>query len=240
MRESVGLIQTQTAYTALRNEILSGRLRPGIRLKVQELSLRFNVSPGAVREALARLLPERLVVSEAWKGFRVAPVSIEELEDVTRVRVLLETICLRQSIAAGTIEWEVRVVAAHHRLMHVTKLVAPAIGSSEEWGEAHADYHLALVEGCGSPWLLRLREILWGQSERYRRLSSTVFVARDGHAEHSEITDAVMTRDADRACRLITDHFWTTARALGARDASASDVDGLRELAVDLASIPSS
>jgi DNA-binding GntR family transcriptional regulator len=201
--------QTEAAYAALRNDILAGRLRPSDRLKIQELCVRLGVSPGAVREALSRLTPEGLVVAEAWKGFRVAPVGTEELEDVTRTRVLIETACLRQALVAGDIAWEMRVVAAQHGLTQISKSAGV---TSEEWAHAHADFHLALVEACGSAWLLRLRSILWAQSERYRRLSTTVQVGRNAVEEHSEITAAVLARDVERTCQLMTDHFWRTAK----------------------------
>lgn len=222
MAIATAVSQTEAAYVALRGDILAGRLRPTERLKIQDLCARLGVSPGAVREALSRLTPEGLVVSEAWKGFRVASVGVEELEDVTRTRVLIESACLRQALVTGDITWEMRVVAAHHGLMHVSKVVGMA---SDEWAHAHADYHLALVEACGSEWLLRLRSILWAQSERYRRLSTTVDAGRNGLEEHSQITTAVLGRDVERACQLMTDHFWRTAklvRSLSTQSESAA------------------
>jgi DNA-binding GntR family transcriptional regulator len=86
---------------------------------------------------------------------------------------------------------------------------------SEAWASAHADFHRALVAGCGSLWLLKLRAMLYAQSERYRRLS--VPVARQDRnleAEHRGIMEAALERDPDRAVRLLSEHLSATTRIL--------------------------
>jgi DNA-binding GntR family transcriptional regulator len=207
-RRLVGSL-TEMTYATLRKDILACRLRPGQRLKIHEIAARVGVSPGAVREALSRLSAEELVVSEAQKGFRVAPLWADDLADLTRTRIDIETMCLRRAIGTGTIEWETRLVAASHRLSRL-----PAPFDSDEWAAAHSEYHLALVEACDSAWLLRIRAVLYAQSERYRRLSLSepkVRFERDINAEHREIVEATLARDADLACRLLTDHLLLTA-----------------------------
>lgn len=82
---------TEACYAVLRHELVSCHLRPGERLKIQELSRRLRVSPSAIREALSRLVAEGLVVAEAQKGFRVAPISRFDLQDLTRTRIAIET-----------------------------------------------------------------------------------------------------------------------------------------------------
>lgn len=86
---------------------------------------------------------------------------------------------------------------------------------NEGWSAAHAAYHEALVAACDSPWLLRLRGILYAQSERYRRLSVPLAgVARDLDREHREIMEAALARDARRAGVLMTEHIELTTRVL--------------------------
>ena len=201
----------ETAYMGLRAEILACRMRPSERLKIHELCTRLNVSSGAVREALARLHTEGLVVAEAWKGFRVAAVSAEDLDDLTRTRLTIETDCLRRAIEMGGLEWETRLVGAVHRLSRVSEQVgSDGVFASDEWADAHAEYHLRLVDGCDSPWLLRIRGILFAQSERYRRLALTPRSGRDLDAEHRAIATAALNRDADRGCKLLADHLLLT------------------------------
>ena len=203
---SVGNL-TENTYSIVRADILACRLRPGQQLKIHEICSRLQVSPGAVREALSRLSAEDLVVSKPQRGFWVAPVRVDDLEDLTRTRIEIECMCLRRAIAVGGIEWETGLVAAGHRL---TKIAAPL--DSDEWAHAHARYHLALVEACDSAWLLRLRALLYAQSERYRRLSlSEARIERDVDAEHRALVAAALARDAGDACRLLADHLALTA-----------------------------
>ena len=204
--------RTEAVYFRLRADILSCRLKPGTRLKINELCFGLGVSLGAVREALSRLSAEGLVVSEAQKRFQVAPISLADLEDLTQVRIEIETLCLRRAIAAGGIDWETGLVAAFHRL---SRMPVRALGDeqrlNEDWAQAHADYHLALVAACGSLWLLRVRAMLYAQSERYRRLSAPVTGrSRDVNAEHRTIMEAALGGDADKACRLLREHLLTT------------------------------
>jgi GntR family carbon starvation induced transcriptional regulator len=90
---------------------------------------------------------------------------------------------------------------------------------SEVWADAHRRFHEALVAACDSPWLLRLREILFVQSERYRRVSVPLSRAgRDLHGEHKAIADATIARDSAKACAALRDHLQKTTRILIASD----------------------
>jgi DNA-binding GntR family transcriptional regulator len=207
---------TQGAYEGLRADLLACRILPGKRLKIQELCTQFSVSLGAIREALSRLTSEGLVVAEPQRGFRAAPISATDLADLTMVRVEIETLCLRRAIALGDVNWEARLVAAAHRLSRTPERDGndPA-RSNEVWAEAHSAFHLALVDGCGSPWLLHLHALLYAQSERYRRLS-VPFAAqgRNVDEEHQLIVTATLARNAENATRLLTAHLEATTHIL--------------------------
>jgi DNA-binding GntR family transcriptional regulator len=207
---------TQDAYERLRADLLACRLRPGARLKINELCGALSVSLSAVREALARLTSEGLVVAEPQRGFRVAPISAEELSDLTAVRAKIEGMCLERAIAVGDVGWESHLVAAFHRLSRTPEREpADPQRMNEAWSAAHAAFHEALVGACDSPWLLRLRGILYAQSERYRRLSVPLAaVARDLNHEHRGIMEAALARDAGLAGALMTEHIERTTRVL--------------------------
>ena len=211
-REATAASLTQAVYERLRADLLSCRLAPGDKLRIGELCERFSVSLGAVREALSRLTAEGLVVAEPQRGFRAAPISGDELRDLTAVRVEIEGMCLRRAIAAGDLAWEERLVAAHHRVARLPERDPDdAQRAGEAWSEAHAAFHRALVAGCDSPWLLRLREILYAQTERYRRLSVPLSRApRDLAREHREIAEAALDRNLDGAGALLASHLETT------------------------------
>lgn len=207
---------TQDVYERLRADLLACRLQPGARLKIGELCRTLSVSLSAVREALSRLTSEGLVVAEPQRGFRVAPISAEELCDLTTVRAQIEGMCLERAIAVGDVAWESQLVAAFHRLSRTPEREpADPERMNEAWSAAHAAYHEALVAACDSPWLLRLRAILYAQSERYRRLSVPLArLARDLNREHQDIMKAALGRDAGRARVLMTQHLELTTRAL--------------------------
>ena len=107
---------TRAAYQRVRADLLACRLKPGARISISELAADLEVSAGAVREALARLTAEGLVVAEPLRGFRAVEVSASDLRDLTAVRAQIEQLCVRSSIARGDVSWESRLVAAHHAL----------------------------------------------------------------------------------------------------------------------------
>src|SRR5690242_201211 len=106
---------TTQAFELLRSDILLGRLLPEERLRIQALSERYGVGATAIREALSRLTSDGLVEFEDQRGFCVAPVSREELLDLTRTRIDIECLALRYAIATGDIEWESGLLSAFHR-----------------------------------------------------------------------------------------------------------------------------
>lgn len=215
---------TQSAYERLRADLLACRLQPGTRLNIGELCQTLSVSLSAVREALSRLTSEGLVVAEPQRGFRVAPISAEELRDLTQVRARLESMCLERAIAMGEVAWESQLVGAFHRLSRTPEREpADPQRMNEAWSVAHSAYHEALVSACDSPWLLRLRAILYAQSERYRRLSVPLAeISRDLNREHREIMEAALARDAERAKALLVQHFELTNKVLLERSVLAT------------------
>jgi DNA-binding GntR family transcriptional regulator len=203
---------SEGVYQELRADILSCRLRPGAKLQIKMLADDREVSLSGVREALSRLSAEGLVVAEPQRGFRVAPVSLEDLRDLTAARIDIENLCLTRSMEHGGVEWETAIVAAMHRVSR-TRYWAPGPDRrlSEEWVIAHNAFHEALVSATGSVWLSRIRISLYQQSERYRRLSVPVLhVRRDVEAEHRALAEAALGRKKTRACELMKEHLTLT------------------------------
>src|SRR5689334_16538066 len=110
--ETVG----EKVYRRLRGDIISGRLAPSQKLRLDALKQSYGVSISTLRELLNRLTSEGLIVAESAKGFEVAPVSGDNLRELANLRLLLESHALQRSFIAGDMEWEARVVAAHHKL----------------------------------------------------------------------------------------------------------------------------
>jgi len=204
------------AYRQVRGDIITGRLAPGEKLRVEHLKDQYGIGAGTLREALALLLSDALVVSEGQRGFHVAPISLIDIKDITDTRVLLETDALRQSIKAGDDEWEAGLIAAFHKLEKIEeKLGNRANFLIREWEVRNSNFHEALIAGCDSRWLRYLIGLLYRQSERYRHLAiSTDTIARDVHAEHTLIFEATMERDIKRASRALEQHIRLTFDAI--------------------------
>jgi DNA-binding GntR family transcriptional regulator len=202
--------QQERAYARLREDILAGELLPLSKLHISNLRQRYETSVGPIREALSRLSGEGLVNKRGQRGHWVAPVSLEEMRDVTRLRVMLETDALRESIRGGDLEWEAQIVGAMHRLKSVHSASWPdpkALARAVE--KENRDFHMALISRCPSRWQLRFISTLYDQTARYRRLSvlrqpEQVDPKQEGHRQ---IMEAALARDADAACDSLTVHI---------------------------------
>lgn len=208
--------QTRQVFDRLRSDIIAGRLLPDAKLNIAALADSIAVSAGAVREGLAMLEAESLVVSEPARGYRVSPVSIVDLQDLVNARIEVEKLCLAEAIRHGGLQWEGAVVAAHHQLSRLGERDDADPGYvNPAWAAAHGEFHRALISGCPNSWLRRLHETLYLQSERYRQLSAPLNVGKRNVArEHKAMLDAVLTHDIVTAQALMAEHLHATARLL--------------------------
>jgi DNA-binding GntR family transcriptional regulator len=206
----VSTSKTSETYKSLKTNLLNGSFRPGEQLRIDAISSAFDVSKGAVREALARLTSDGLVENTPQRGFVVAPVSADDLTDLTEVRIELESRCLELAIERGDLAWEGRVLSAYHLLSH-TRLEAEGGGGNPEWTARHDEFHDSLISACQSRWRLRLRGLTYLQAERYRRMMRPqVLERRDVDAEHKAIMEATVGRNPRLACKLMERHLRTT------------------------------
>lgn len=203
---------TRTAgiLDTLRDDIIANRLIPGDRLRFDALRAQYDIGISPLREALAQLAGEGLVVAEQRKGYRVAPVSAEDLREIARLRSEFDGLAMAESIRHGDADWEGRVLAAFHGLTRMKK-IGPDGEIDAEWERFHTRFHEELVSACQLPKLLAFRAILEQQARRYRRISVHYMSApRDDLAEHRAIHDAALNRDAGAARAAITAHYMTT------------------------------
>ena len=204
---------TQSVYTQLRADILNGRMRPGEKIRAEALRKRFNTAASPVREALNRLLSEGFVALEEQKGFRVAPVSAEELKELVKTRCWIDGLAIRESIERFDISWEEKLILALHHLSR-TPREEPGQVENSEWESRHKDFHMALVGGCGSRWMKRISEQLFDAAERYRLLALEQVLERNELQEHRDLVDACINRDPDRAVDLLGHHYSQTFEAI--------------------------
>jgi len=199
-------------YDALRQDILTLALPADGKLNIRSLSDRFGVGLSPVREALSRLSMENLVTQTDHRGFKVATLSVADLHDLFRARISIDSLALRQSIEAHDIAWEEQLLLAYHRLSRTPRVASEDNRvRSPEWEEVHRRFHVALVAGCGSRWLVNISGQLFEAGERYRHVARLAGKSRIKEDEHKAIKDAALAHDADLATKLLAAHYQKTA-----------------------------
>lgn len=207
--------RNHSLYMDIRRNLLLGNYPPGHRFKLTQLCTEHGASVSVVREALTRLSGQGLVILEPNKGFSVASLTDEEINDVAFVRSEIESLAVRRSIEFGDLSWETGVVAAHHRLSLTPNATLEEDPEANElWTSAHRAFHEACAAGCESPRLLAFRAQLYDQSEIIRQMAKLrKGKVRNVAAEHAAIADAVIARDSDTATRLLHHHIDVTRQA---------------------------
>jgi GntR family transcriptional regulator, carbon starvation induced regulator len=195
----------------LREDIVSGTLAPWEKLRLAELKTRYAMGTSPLREALSRLVGEGLVTFEGNKGFRVRGLSREDLADIAYMRTALETFAIRTAIERGGMEWESGIVGALHTLVVSTRDTPTDQARLDTW-TPHDRFHEALISACGSPRVLETQRRLAEHHNRYRHIFMAENLPRQLVIdEHTNIANAALARDADRAAALLGGHMVVTS-----------------------------
>ncbi len=217
MARTTATTRAEIAFTRIRADILSGTLRAGEKLPFAHLCQEYGVSIGVVREALSRLAELGLVLAEPQLGFRVIPLSIDDLEDLTISRCEIEGAALALSVEHGDLAWESSVVAAQHALDRTPPFRDANSGQvNEAWTVLHGAYHHALLAGCPAPRLIAIASSVRDAAEIYRSWAHDIGHPdrRDFTAEHRALTQAALDRDSATAASLLRNHLRQTAELL--------------------------
>ena len=202
----------ERAYEELREDIVNGKLAPGTKLLIEHLKDRYQVGAGTLREALTRLLSDSLVITEGQRGFKVAPITTEELIDITQLRVTIETQALRDSIRQGDAQWRKQLKQSYEIISQFEQPLLPA--QAKEWEKANTNFHTALLAACTSPWTLRVLHQLTQNGERYRRYAIGLQSERDVNSEHALTFNAAMEGNEARAALALEAHIRATPELL--------------------------
>ncbi|MFF1450288.1 GntR family transcriptional regulator [Streptomyces sp. NPDC058274] len=203
-------------FHAVRAGLLTAQFRPGQWMKVSDLQRRFGVSISVVREALNRLTAEGLLQSSAQRGFRVADLSLADLQDLTDARIKIEPLVLRESLESGSAEWEAEVVAAHHMLTR-TPVQSPDGTLNPEWMRVHASFHEVLLAGCPNAHLRSVATSLRDKAEMYRMGAPLPDGSGKVAAEHRPLMDLALARRKDEAAALLVRHIDHARQAVAGR-----------------------
>jgi DNA-binding GntR family transcriptional regulator len=198
----------EKAFDTLHTAIITGQLRPGTRLPIEELAEVLEMSPMPIREAVRRLDSAGLVENIPHRGARVTELSITDLAEVVDARLALEVLAIRRAAE--------RFDEAHERQARECLIALNSLpdDNSAATSAAHAAFHFALYEAADSAWLMRLIRPVWETSERYclEVPSCRQLVGR--RHEHEAILGACVAHDPDRAAISLYDHLATTANSI--------------------------
>lgn len=194
----------------VRDLILRGELRPGDRLRQEEIAERLGASRLPVREALRMLEAEGLTEHEPHKGARVPRLSQHEVDVIYQMRERLEPLALCESLPQLTAD-------DHDRLEDVQRRIEDN-DDLDRFLELDREFHLGTYSGCHIDPLNAMVTRLWNSTQHYRR----TYVALGGserrwvvNSEHRLILDAVRRRDAVDAERYLAGHIRRTRIELG-------------------------
>ena len=205
-RGEVGDPVGETAYRRVRTDIIFGRLPPGQKLTLERMKEAYGASVSTLREILNRLASESLIKAEGAKGFEVMPTSAENLRQVASMRQLLECHALKESFESGDMEWEGRVVAAHHKLAQMEKRMATGDRSdAQTWKRYDWEFHHALISACGSQVLLDTHALIYDRYLRYQMLAA-VYRGEAASGEHRTLLDSALARDWRTAQKALMRH----------------------------------
>lgn len=204
----VGRTLASDVLHRLRADLVEGALAPGMRLRFAELRRHYGVSFGTLREALAHLVREGLVVAEGQRGFRVAPVSARDLADLIDAQTMIECRIMELAVLKGDQAWEEGVRRGIEALEALRAESGAGYHLEPRWVAEHRSFHAALAAGCASPTLLELRALLYERWQRYRQVLVRRGVrlpwTRDTHAA---LADAALARDPARAMHLLQEQI---------------------------------
>lgn len=194
------------AYRRIRSDLIFGRIPPGQKLRLEAFREVYGIGIGTLREILSRLSAEGFVVAEGQRGFEAPPVTVSELRELAELRLLIEERALADSFEAGDVEWEGRVVAAHHKLDVIeTRMIDGRREEAPAWKRYDWEFHQALVSACGSRTLLQAHANVFDRYLRFLMVAAC-FRGEVAALEHRRLRDSALARDAGTACAVLRTH----------------------------------
>lgn len=194
---------------ALAAQIVSGALKPGERLRQDQVAQTFRASHVPVREAFRRLDAQGLVVSEPRRGVRVARLDPDDVIEVTEMRATLEALALHHAVPKMSADDLAKAHVALERCVGKTEVA--------DWEAANRGFHEAITRPCSMPRLNAAIADLHRVSARhlFATWQSLDWQPRSDD-EHRAILEAIEVKQTERACKLLTAHVLEAGHALAA------------------------
>jgi DNA-binding GntR family transcriptional regulator len=206
MSEREGETISDVVFRQVRADIIACVLPPGSKIKLEQAKERYSISVTSLREILSRLTAENLVKAEGQKGFEVSPASEQELMELADLRITLEIHATELAFLNGDLEWEGRIVAAHHKLaVAERRLLSGDASRTIDWVRYDWEFHRAIVSACNSATLMATLSSVFDRFLRYHLLAKSfrgVAVVED----HKRLFELALAKDLDAAKQVIRQH----------------------------------
>lgn len=205
LRPTSTLSLADAAYNQIRHDILSCRLMPGAMITESELMDSYQIGKSSCRVALARLCHEYLVVSRPRKGYYIAPITVQDVEEIFTLRAQLEPLAAR--LAVGRVDIELlRELEAACRV----ELIAPLPEQIDVFMNANKRFHLAIAQASGNTHLIRTLSGLMDEMSRLVALGFNVQKTKpEIKNDHNAMIQAFADRDAKRVELIARRHIET-------------------------------
>jgi len=199
------LARSQQIANSLKEEILSGKFPPGVRIRQEDIAEQFGASRSPVREALRILEAEGLINLVAHTGAWISHLSLAECEEMYQIRERVEPLLLRLSIPAMTDS----VIAELTDLANQME----ATNDVETFLKLDRQFHLLSYSKAETALVGDMVNRLWNTTQHYRRAYSRLLAAssfKPAHYEHHLLLAAIIRRDSDDAERILFGHIRRT------------------------------
>jgi DNA-binding GntR family transcriptional regulator len=214
LRSEDGRLLSEKIASEIRSAVLSGEMRPGMRIRQELLAAHFGASRIPVREALKQLENEGLVVLAPNRGAWIADVNSEESIEVYKIREAVEPLAIFESVPNLTDADIDSLDATVRDLESVTTL--------EDYIQLDREFHLRTYSRARMPQLLAMVERFWNSTQHFRRQFVKETFAKDGlpfsDPQHLLLMDAIRGRDAEAAQVLVRLHIRRTRILIQAMD----------------------
>lgn len=207
--------KTNFAYEHIRDAILTGQYPPNRKLILKELSQDLDVSPMPVREALNHLEKDGLVTKIPHQGYTVSPLSLEEMEELFELRIVLETFALKSALARieeRSLEKLFDLTREMEKYIEEHEIQAehphPLNPRKKKFMSINREFHLTITSATGYTHLPAILHNIFDKSERYMNLLEFVVgLDRGDLLDHQNIVQAIQCQDRQKAEGLIKKHI---------------------------------
>jgi len=199
LEKTIPTIQ-RVVVDSLRESILDGSLKPGIRLVQDEIASQFGVSRIPIREAFRTLAAEGLVTFEQRRGVIVTELSKADVEEIMTIRAVLEGMACRAAAEKAT-------PGQLDNILQGLRKLEEARQEPEKYYHLNSAFHAAILEASHQPHtaalVMKFRNMMETVARMYLDPVGRVEIV---HTDHRAIYEALLRHDADEAERLIVEH----------------------------------